>query len=76
MCILLSSSPMRHKAPEVARLGHAGLTPGKCTLQFVLGGGALVLAAIFVLTSFADLGGPSQPRPAITQQVIQTGHFS
>lgn len=37
-------------------------------LQFILGAGALILAAIFALTSFTDLGGGPQ-RSQSTQQV-------
>ena len=37
-------------------------------LQFILGAGALILAAIFALTSFTDLGGGPQ-RSQNTQQV-------
>lgn len=37
-------------------------------LQFILGAGAFILAAIFVVTSFTDLGGGPQ-RSQSSQQV-------
>lgn len=44
----------------------------RALLQLVLGGGALVLAAIFLITSFGDFGGPS-PRPQTRQQQVRSG---
>ncbi|BDA40354.1 hypothetical protein COCOBI_01-0070 [Coccomyxa sp. Obi] len=48
--------------------GAGGFGPG----QFILGAGALILAAIFALTSFTDLGGGPQ-RSQSTQQERKLG---
>ncbi|CAL8467355.1 g6892 [Coccomyxa elongata] len=53
---------------EEVNEGAGGFGPG----QFILGAGALILAAIFALTSFTDLGG-GPPRSQSTQQERKLG---